>query len=464
MTTHPRVRGLPYLGLALDFRRDPLAFIGDLWRRHGDLVEFEVAGQRMFFVNRPEYVQHILLKNHKNYDRRNMMYREMKILFRNATPVADGERWKRSHGLIQPTFSFKKVEEMSGAIVERITASVRSWEERAQNAREPVAVDFGADLHRLTLDIIVRTMFGGAIDGKEAEVATWFRTILDTVVARILSPVNLPLWVPTPRSLKYRDAIRKLDRLIHGIIERKSRERDSGAQAQVAGEFQDMLTMWMEAGAKARGGAFIADEIRDEVVGIFVAAHGSTAMFLSWTFYHLATHPEIQDRVRAEVDQVLGGRVPSYGDLPGLSYTRQVIEESMRITPPGWIFSRSTIEEDRLGDTVIPPRSMMLISPYYMHRRADLWSDPERFDPERFSESNDERIKGVSREFGYIPFSGGPRVCTGKNLAMVECLLIVSMAMQKLKFSLKPGHRIEAKGGFTLTLDGGLLLKIEGRG
>ena len=453
MTKLARVNGLPFLGLALDFQREPLTFVRDLWNKHGDLVEFVVAGQRMFFVNRPEFIHHILLRNQKNYDKRNMMYHEMQILFRQATSVVDGDRWKKGHQLIQPTFSFKRVEEMSGVMVECIGQTLVKWAEKAESHS---IANFSEDIHRLTLDIIVRTMFGGAIEGKEEQVSQWFRVLLDTIVSRILSPVNLPLWAPTPANLRYRSAIAKLDSLIYDMI-------DSKLKSAPGGDFQDMLAQWIEAGKTAPSGQSSPETLRDEVIGIFVAAHGSTAVFLSWTFYHLATHPEVQEKVFAEVSAAIGDRTPIYGDLPEFTYTRQVIEESMRITPPGWIISRSTIGEDRLGETVIPPRSMMLVSPYLIHHHPEFWPEPEKFDPDRFSEANQERVEKAAKEFSYIPFSGGPRVCTGKNMAMVECLLIVSMTIRKFRVSMKPGHRVIPEGGFTLGLGGGLLVNLERR-
>jgi cytochrome P450 len=156
--------------------------------------------------------------------------------------------------------------------------------------------------------------------------------------------------------------------------------------------------------------------------------------------------------------------VPGYSDLPELDYVRMVIEESIRITPPGWVFSRSTTDWDRLGEYAIPPRSMIFISPYLMHHHPEIWPEPESFKPDRFARENEEKIQALARDFAYIPFSGGPRVCTGRNLAMVESLLIVARAVQRFKFELKPGHVVRPRGGFTLGLEGGLWVKLARRG
>jgi cytochrome P450 len=227
--------------------------------------------------------------------------------------------------------------------------------------------------------------------------------------------------------------------------------------------FYDMLSHWIDYETRATHGAPSLKTLRDEVIGIFVAAHGSTAVFLSWTFYHLAIHPDVQQKVFQEVTTLFSGRTPEYSDLMKMDYVRSVIEESMRMTPPGWIISRSTIHEDEIGGYKIPPRSMVLISPYLMHHHPEFWKQPEKFDPNRFYADHDGLMKQYARDFTYIPFSGGPRVCTGKNMAMMECLLIVTMVVQKFELQLKKNHQIKPIGGFTLGLGGGLLMELKTR-
>lgn len=461
MKSIPTIKGLPFFGVAFEFKKDPLSYLKKQWKNYGDIFEFKVAGHKMVFVNRPEYIQHILLKNHKNYDKKNIMYREMQILFGQATSVVDGDRWKKGHQMIQPTFSFKKVEEMSVKIMDSIQTILKDWE---KNAKENKITHLGDDLHRLTLEIIVKTMFGEAIEGKEEEITQNFKVLLQTIVSRILSPVPLPLGFPTSENRKYQKAIKSLDELIYKIIQNKieSKKKMKDQDLKIDESF-DMLTMWLESSSGANYENLSLKTLRDEVIGIFVAAHGSTAVFLSWTLYHLSTHPEIQEKVYEEVKRTLGTRAAEYMDLPYLKYTLMVIEESMRMTPPGWIISRSTIGEDQLGDYSIPPKTMILISPYLMHHHTDFWEQPETFNPERFSESQSEQIKKASKEYYYIPFSGGPRICTGKNMAMVECLMIVATVIQKFKITLKKDHQIKPVGGFTLGLEGGLLVTLEVR-
>jgi cytochrome P450 len=451
----------------MEFQKEPLHFVRGLWERNGDFVKFKLGPQKMYFVNRPEYISHILLKNQKNYNKKNMMYHEMSLLFGEATSVVDGERWKKGHQLIQPSFASKNLEPMFDVLEHTISATLQQWESKADGK---TVVDMGADIHRLTLSIIVETMFGASIEGREEEVTAYFRTILDTVVARILAPVNFPLWVPTPMHRRYKKAVQSLDALIYEIIRQKKDQKTSDLKkndVKPASKcpYHDMLSQWVTT-LSAQGGKSpqeSAKMLRDEVIGIFVAAHGSTAVFLSWTFYHLAKHPEIQSRVVNEVAEKIGSRKPVFDDLEQLPYTRQVIEESMRITPPGWVISRSTIGEDRFGDYVVPPKSMILISPYLMHHHPEFWSEPEKFDPERFNPANADQIRKATKEGYYIPFSAGPRICTGKPMAMIECMLIVALTAQKFHVSLKEGHTVTPKGGFTLGLGGNLLVNLKKR-
>jgi cytochrome P450 len=456
----PIEKGMPLLGIALELQKDPLGTIQGLWKKNGDVFRFRLGPQTMYFVNRPEYVMHVLLRNQKNYDKRNLMYSEMQTLFGNATSVVDGERWKKGHSLIQPSFSFAQVEKMSTVISQSIQDILATWVPKSESGE---CIDMGEDIHRMTLEVIVRTMFGASIHGQEEKVTALFRTLLDVIVARITSPVKLPTWIPTPLNRRYRSARKDLDEIIVKIVQSKIQNLENGGQEVSSDGYQDMLSQWIEAEREKNGGKLDIEFLRDEVIGIFVAGHGSTAVFMSWTFYHLATHPEIQEKVYREVKEVFGNDTPAYAKLADLRYTRQVIEESMRITPPGWIISRSTIQEDQMGELKIPPRSMIWISPYLIHHHPEFWPDPERFDPERFAPQNAEQIKKASKDGYYIPFSAGPRVCTGKNMAMIECLLIVAMTLQKFEVRLKKDHVVTPVGGFTLGLGGGLLVHLKKR-
>jgi len=201
-------------------------------------------------------------------------------------------------------------------------------------------------------------------------------------------------------------------------------------------------------------------QLRDEVITLFVAGHETTAAALSWTFYLLATHPEAEERVRAELDDALGSdtqRPFNVGDLPKLPYGRMVVEEAMRLYPPAWITNRQALADDVIRGYRIPAGAFVMMLPYVLHRHPDLWDYPDKFDPERFSP---ERIAGHPR-YVYFPFGGGPRQCIGKGMALVESHLILSTVMQRCRLRLATQHPVEPLALATLRPSGGLPMKID---
>lgn len=453
----PQIKGWPILGVALEFQRNPLAFISQHSKTYPDLFSFKLAQNTMYFTNNPDYIHHIFQKNFANYDKKNIMYKEMAILFGEATSVVDGERWKEGNKVIQPSLSMKKIVPMMDIINQSLSALVERWKSQASKNQYVKASD---DLANTTLDIIVKSMFGTTINGQEKVITESFKTILEIIVDRVIAVVKMPTFIPTPQNLRYQKAIKNIDTLLYKIIEEKLK---SNPQPPKEDEFQDMLAQWILALKDSENNVNFRKKLRDEIIGIFVAGHGSSATFLSWMLYHLAAHPEIQAKLYQELHSILNGRIPTVQDFGQLKYTKAVIEESMRITPPGWVISRSTIEADQLGPYRIPAKSMILLSPYLMHHNTKYWDRPEVFDPERFFGPNSEKTKQQFMQCSYIPFTAGPRICTGRNLAMVEATLFLAHLIQKFKLELKPDQSAIKEGSFTLNLKGGLDLKLTER-
>jgi len=200
-------------------------------------------------------------------------------------------------------------------------------------------------------------------------------------------------------------------------------------------------------------------QLRDEVTTILMAGHETTANALAWTWYLLARHPDAEARLHAELDAVLGGRRPSFADLARLTYTRQVIEETLRLYPPAHTISRTAIAADRFGAVPVPAGSVITISPYTTHRNPTLWPDPERFDPDRFAP---DQVAGRHR-FAYLPFGGGPRICIGTAFAMAEAQAIVATVAQDWRLRLAPGHKVEPVGLITLRPASGVWVTAERR-
>jgi len=234
-----------------------------------------------------------------------------------------------------------------------------------------------------------------------------------------------------------------LDRVVYDIIETRRRP---GQQQD------DLLAMLLVARDEETGAGMTDRQLRDEVMTFLLAGHETTAVALTWTWYLLACHPAVAERLRAEIAAAIGSRTPTLEDLPQLRYARMVVEEAMRLYPPVWGFMRQAVGADEVGGFTIPKRSVVTISPYVTHRHPAVWEDPERFDPDRFTP---ERVRSRPR-FAYLPFSGGPRLCIGNEFALMEAQLVVAMTVQRYRLQLVPGTTVELESRLTLRPRGGL--------
>jgi cytochrome P450 len=274
-------------------------------------------------------------------------------------------------------------------------------------------------------------------------------TLRDHVNYRMLHVLSFPERVPTPRNGRFRRALNRVDRIVYRMID----DRRSGRV-----HADDLLGMLLEA-RDEQGRGMCDEQLRDEVMTVFLAGHETTANALAWTLYLIARHPLVEERLRDEVDRVLGGRTPALPDLAGLPYVKMVLEEGLRLYPPAWAFGRQAIAEDEIGGYRIEKGAGVLVSPWLTHRHPAFWDEPERFDPERFSP---ERSAGRPR-FAYLPFGGGPRQCIGNEFALLEGQLVLAMIVQSFNLQLAQGYRAELEPVVTLRPKGGLPMTVAAR-
>jgi cytochrome P450 len=254
----------------------------------------------------------------------------------------------------------------------------------------------------------------------------------------------------TPGNRQFEQALHTLDNVVYRIIdERRRSARDPG----------DLLAMLLQTRDAETGEGMSDKQVRDEVMTIFIAGHDTVASTLAWTWHLLGQHPQIELQLLDEVDAVLDGQAPTFQDLPRLTYTRMVIEEAMRLYPPAWGLFRSPVVGDMIGGYHIQAGSVVILSPYVLHRTASFWEQPDRFDPERFTP---ERSAGRPR-YAYIPFGGGPRICIGNSLALMELQLIVAMVAQHYRLRSIPGHLVEPYIEVVLQPRNGLRMTLQAR-
>jgi cytochrome P450 len=317
---------------------------------------------------------------------------------------------------------------------------------------EPRETDVAAAMMHATLHIISRAMFSSDSDEIVDTVESGVNRYQSTVRPGLLDLLHVPLWLtqivaPQPTEGIFDEFDKKVDRLL------AERGRNPDAEPR------DLLARLLAARDSEGGGKMTAQEVRDQVVTIFMAGHETTSQALSWTWYLLAQHPAVERKLHDELAAVLGGRAPRYEDIADLRYARMVIEESMRLYPPAHTLGRQPIAADEVLGHRIPPGAEVLILPWLLHRKPSLWDDPERFDPERFAP---ERAASRPR-FAYVPFGAGPRICIGAAFAMTEAVLILATIAQRYRLRLKPGHPVEPQGLITLRPRYGIQTILERR-
>jgi cytochrome P450 len=361
--------------------------------------------------------------------------------------TSEGAVWRTQRRIMAPAFDAASLRFYAPVIGETAADLMDSW----ARLKPGETIDIYSVMMRLTLQIISRTMFSSDSDEIAGIIERSFANSQAGSMPNMFDFMGLPAWLAGWRRNAFR---RRLFAPFDAVIHRLIAERASGADGP-----RDLLARLVAARDDESGQGMSSEEVRSQAITIFLAGHETTALALTWTWYLLALHPIQEARLHAELDAVLGGRTPTYDDLPDLAFTRMVIEESMRLYPPAPFMSREPIEDDVICSHDVPKGAHVAINPWVVHRHRRLWDDPLRFDPERFSP---ERSAGRPR-FAYLPFGGGPRVCIGGSFAMMEAVLALAALAQKYRFRLVPGHRVEPRGLITLQPKYGMAMRVERR-
>jgi cytochrome P450 len=424
---------LPY-GPFADFLRDPLQFQMRGQKRFGDIFHFRIGPLLIHFLHHPDHVRRVLYDNPKNYQR-GWQYRILRRLFGDNLLVSEGDSWLRQRRLAQPAFQRQRLAGYANVMEEATSRMLSDWCARGGSE---ITVDIGPEMSRLALAIASRTLFDRDVSHEADTVGKEFAVVAQYLEHRFNQPfTTLPLWCPTPSNRRFKEAARTLNELVLALVRERRREgRDHG----------DLLSMLMSARDEETGASMTDDQLRSEVLTFLMAGHETTATALTWTWYLLATHPTIQQRVRDEVERVLGDRSPTPADLSQLDTTRMVLEESMRLYPPVWAVPRQVVADDEIGGFRVPAGSTVLLCQFLTHRHPEFWEKPEEFHPDRFApERSAVRPKGA-----YFPFLGGAHQCIGNEFAMLEMRLIVALVLQKFDLELHPDQEIRPRASIAL--------------
>jgi cytochrome P450 len=437
--TPPNPQGSPIIDSLADLQKDSLNFLLNIRREYGNIARYRVGTRVLYLVSHPDDIKHVLQDNNKNYHK-SSGYRRLESFLGQGLLTSEGNVWRRSRKLMQPAFHRERISNFSGIMTDATEKMLQRWQGFAE--RQEV-FNVSDEMMRLTLSIVCRTLFTTDISDEATDVGQALTVVLKYASDRTEN-------IPTAENIRYQEGLNTLDRVVYGLInERKQSGEDTG----------DLLSMLVFARDEETDESMDEKQLRDEIMTIFLAGHETTANALSWTWYLLSKHPDVERRLSAELKEVLGGRVPTLFDLKNLQYTSMVLNEAMRLYPPVWQVGRETINADKIGGYEIPSNSTVIMSSYVTHRHPDFWENPEGFDPERFSpERSTDR-----HQYAYFPFGGGPRTCIGNNFALMEAQLIIADIAQRYRLELVPGHVIEPQPMITLRSRDGILVSLHAK-
>lgn len=410
-------------------------------QKHGDVVRLEYKFPRTLFFH-PDAVRHILKDNQKNYVK-GRTYEAMHPFFGQGVLTSEGELWQKQRRLFAPEFHAQTLKKYFQTFQDCTQVMLKDWTE---NPKEKYNV--ADEMMELTLKMVGSTLLGSDVSEDVRQIGEAVNLGLHEIVERTMGVFRLPRWVPTLGQIRLKKSMRRLDSIIHSIIQKRRKQTL---------EQSDLITKILS--IKDQELAFLQSDsqLRDQVVTFLVAGHETTANALAWTLYLLSLHPEVIEILKQEIESVLPNRCLEFEDIPKLVYLKQVIQESMRVYPPVPTIPRVTVESDEVCGVKLPADSWVVMSPYVTHRHPEFWTEPEKFLPERFEAS---RIAS-QHPFAYFPFGGGPRKCIGEHFAMLEAQVVIVGILQHFNLQLLSSPKVEEEALVTLRPKNGLWMKVK---
>ncbi|MBI3742970.1 MAG: cytochrome P450 [Chloroflexi bacterium] len=434
--------GLPLLGHVRAVRRDPLAFFTTCARTYGDVVRLRLGPFPALLVSDPTLIEAILARHHQQFDKGRGL-RSNRRLLGNGLLLSEGDYWLRQRKMVQPAFHRERLTQYAETMVDSTERLTSSW-------HEGEVLDIHEAMMRLTLVIVGKVLFGADVANKADIVARVTRTGLQAFDHRAQTLFLLPERLPTPANVRFFFAAREMDSLVYGLI----RER-----RQSAARHGDLLDELLAAQDDEGTGGMSDKQLRDEVMTLLLAGHETTALALTWAFWLLAQHADIEQRLAAEVRDVLGSRSPGIADLPALRLTEAVVNESLRLYPPAWTLIRRSLEPVALDGLTIPTRNAVFMSQWVMHRDPRFFEHPEAFDPDRWLGEAAARIPAGA----FFPFGIGPRQCVGRRFAMMEAVLLLAGIVQRFSLTRASNEAIGLRPSVTLRPDRPVMMTVHRR-
>ncbi len=431
----PGPRGHWLTGNLPDFRNDRLAYLTHLAEEYGDCVSIRLGPRRLMVVNHPDLVEDVLVTKNRMF-KKHFALRHTKDTLGNGLLTSEGDFWRKQRRLAQPAFHRERIAAHAAMMVEFTERMLRDW-------ADGQARDVQEEMMQLTLQIVAKALFDADVSGDAADASAAMDTTLKAFTARVSRILKFPTWVPTPLNVRTRRAIGRLDAIVFRIIaSRRATGEDRG----------DLLSMLLKARDEDDGTRMTDRQLRDEAMTLFMAGHETTANTLAWVWYLLATHPDVEAKLHAELDRVLDGRPPTFDDLPQLPFAENVVTEALRLYPTVWLLGREATEPCEVGGYDVPVGRTVFMSQWVIHRDPRFFDDPLSYRPERWADGLARRI----HRYAYFPFGGGPRICIGNGFAMMESVLLLATIARRYRLALAPDAVIKPLPTMTLRPEHGV--------
>lgn len=427
MNRPPLCNGRHMFSSLFDLQRDPTGLFINAHKGIGGIVRLRFGPHQPYYITNPEYIRYIFQTNAGNYYKSSRGYFLLRKLLGNGPLTANGTLWKEQRMVGQEELRRQNIEGMQPLMRATLLDMAGRWE---NYARAKKSFDIYAEMARLAINIVDKTMMKMDFDSEIDPIRHALNFYYQEVYYRMTHIFNIPFFVPTPQNRRLKAALLYLQKIVDRIIEKHrplGRESIIVRLANLDGQGPKHLQS-------------LQDQ-RDAIMAYLIAGHESTANALTWMWYLLALHPEVEQRNYEEINRVLGGHEPTIEKLSELKYADQIILETMRLYPPVWNNSRVCMSQDQIGGFPIPPKTLLIVSAYAMHRMPEYWDDPERFDPDRFEQQKLRTIDPCV----YFPFGIGPRICVGKSFALQEMKLTLVMIAQRFRLKLTCPEEIRPK-------------------
>jgi cytochrome P450 len=419
-TLPPGPKGMPIVGNAPQFQRDPLAFVRQLQRDYGSMATAYLGKRPLVFFFRPEHVRYFLTEHQKNFTKVARGRNNLKNTLGDGLLTIDGDFHRQQRRLVQPAFHKHRIESYANTMVQFTQEMLETWQPHSE-------INISQAMQQLTLRIIGETLFHVDLIEQAGEIGQAFTDLIEGPGGPLRMQRRLRLKLPFTKYGKSVEGKRTIDEFVYSLIEqRRASKQDLG----------DVMSMLLE--AQDEGSIMSNKQVHDHVLTFVAAGHETAQNTMSWTFYLLSKNPQKRDKLIHELQTVLNGRAPTVDDLAKLPYLEWVINESWRIMPPAWIMSRQAIDEFDLDGYHFPAGTVAMLSQWVLHNEPEIWGDPETFRPERWDPEHGQKVP----QGAFFPFGMGPRICIGMPFAEMETRLLLATILQRFTPDLVPGFPV----------------------